>query len=98
MDIKAIVGGAHDQDLGQGLAPQPTHSALRTLSSGGLGAWGPMWHGKKSLPSSTELTPHPLFQNASWFCLAWCTFFLVPSIIFAIKTSKYFHPIWKRLR
>ncbi|XP_036912646.1 prominin-2 isoform X1 [Sturnira hondurensis] len=35
--------------------------------------------------------------NASWFCLAWCTFLLVPSIIFAIKTSKYFHPIWKRL-
>ncbi|XP_059515101.1 prominin-2 isoform X3 [Myotis daubentonii] len=35
--------------------------------------------------------------NAFWFCLAWCTFFLVPSIIFAIKTSKYFHPIWKRL-
>ncbi|XP_054431487.1 prominin-2 [Pteronotus mesoamericanus] len=35
--------------------------------------------------------------NASWFCLAWCTFFLVPSIIFAIKTSKYFHPVWKRL-
>ncbi|XP_036162669.1 prominin-2 isoform X2 [Myotis myotis] len=35
--------------------------------------------------------------NAFWFCLAWCTFFLVPSIIFSIKTSKYFHPIWKRL-
>ncbi|KAM8787352.1 prominin-2 isoform 2-T2 [Rhynchonycteris naso] len=35
--------------------------------------------------------------NAFWFCLAWCTFFLVPSIIFAIKTCKYFHPIWKRL-
>ncbi|XP_008698754.2 prominin-2 [Ursus maritimus] len=35
--------------------------------------------------------------NAFWFCLAWCTFFLIPSIIFAVKTSKYFHPIWKRL-
>ncbi|XP_059044413.1 prominin-2 isoform X1 [Mustela lutreola] len=35
--------------------------------------------------------------NAFWFCLAWCTFFLIPSIIFAVKTSKHFHPIWKRL-
>ncbi|XP_046925747.1 prominin-2 [Lynx rufus] len=35
--------------------------------------------------------------NAFWFCLAWCTFFLIPSIIFAVKTSKYFRPIWKRL-
>ncbi|XP_006873611.1 PREDICTED: prominin-2 [Chrysochloris asiatica] len=35
--------------------------------------------------------------NAFWFCLAWCTFFLIPSIIFAIKTSKYFRPIRKRL-
>ncbi|XP_047710639.1 prominin-2 isoform X1 [Prionailurus viverrinus] len=35
--------------------------------------------------------------NTFWFCLAWCTFFLIPSIIFAIKTSKYFRPIWKRL-
>ncbi|ELV11524.1 Prominin-2, partial [Tupaia chinensis] len=36
--------------------------------------------------------------NAFWFCLAWCTFFLVPSIVFAVKTSKYFRPIRKRLR
>lgn len=55
-------------------------------------------HTELPSPSPRELTPHPLLQNAFWFCLAWCTFFLVPSIIFAIKTSKYFHPIWKRLR
>ncbi|XP_045139879.1 prominin-2 isoform X2 [Echinops telfairi] len=36
--------------------------------------------------------------NAFWFCLAWCTFFLIPSIIFAVKTAKYFRPIRKRLR
>ncbi|KAM6178277.1 prominin-2 [Rhynchocyon petersi] len=35
--------------------------------------------------------------NAFWFCLAWCTFFLIPSIIFAVKTSKHFRPIRKRL-
>nr|XP_040126858.1 prominin-2 [Ictidomys tridecemlineatus] len=35
--------------------------------------------------------------NAFWFCLAWCTFFLIPSIVFAVKTSKYFRPIRKRL-
>ncbi|XP_006903284.1 PREDICTED: prominin-2 [Elephantulus edwardii] len=35
--------------------------------------------------------------NAFWFCLAWCTFLLIPSIIFAVKTSKYFRPIQKRL-
>ncbi|XP_032325431.1 LOW QUALITY PROTEIN: prominin-2 [Camelus ferus] len=35
--------------------------------------------------------------NAFWFCLAGCTFFLIPSIIFAVKTSKYFRPIRKRL-
>ncbi|XP_020040710.2 prominin-2 isoform X1 [Castor canadensis] len=35
--------------------------------------------------------------NAFWFCLGWCTFFLIPSIIFAIKISKYFRPIRKRL-
>lgn len=44
------------------------------------------------------LTPHPPSQNAFWFCLGWCTFFLIPSIVFAIKTSKYFRPIRKRLR
>ncbi|XP_021508285.1 prominin-2 isoform X3 [Meriones unguiculatus] len=36
--------------------------------------------------------------NAFWFCLGWCTFLLIPSIIFAVKTSKYFRPIRKRLR
>ncbi|KAF4016084.1 hypothetical protein G4228_008129 [Cervus hanglu yarkandensis] len=35
--------------------------------------------------------------NAFWFCLGWCTFFLIPSIVFAVKTSKYFRPIRKRL-
>ncbi|XP_034350663.1 prominin-2 isoform X1 [Arvicanthis niloticus] len=35
--------------------------------------------------------------NAFWFCLGWCAFFLIPSIIFAVKTSKYFRPIRKRL-
>ncbi|KAM4866708.1 prominin-2 [Thomomys bottae] len=35
--------------------------------------------------------------NAFWFSLGWCTFFLIPSIIFAVKTSKYFRPIRKRL-
>ncbi|KAB0401359.1 hypothetical protein E2I00_005018, partial [Balaenoptera physalus] len=35
--------------------------------------------------------------NAFWFCLGWCTFLLIPSIIFAVKTSKYFRPIRKRL-
>lgn len=50
------------------------------------------------LLSPGELIPRPLLQNAFWFCLAWCTFFLLPSVVFAVKTSKYFHPIWKRLR
>ncbi|XP_076989860.1 prominin-2 [Tamandua tetradactyla] len=35
--------------------------------------------------------------NAFWLCLAGCTFFLIPSIIFAVKTSKYFRPVRKRL-
>ncbi|XP_005400701.1 PREDICTED: prominin-2 [Chinchilla lanigera] len=35
--------------------------------------------------------------NTFWFCLGWCTFFLIPSIIFAVKTAKYFRPIRKRL-
>ncbi|XP_030694828.2 prominin-2 isoform X5 [Globicephala melas] len=35
--------------------------------------------------------------NAFWFCLGWCAFFLIPSVIFAVKTSRYFHPIGKRL-
>ncbi|XP_073096645.1 prominin-2 isoform X3 [Manis javanica] len=35
--------------------------------------------------------------NAFWFCLSWCAFFLIPSIVFAVKTSKYFRPIRKRL-
>lgn len=53
------------------------------------------------MPESTQhsvLTPHSLSQNAFWFCLGWCTFFLIPSIVFAVKTSKYFRPIRKRLR
>uniref|UniRef100_A0A6I8PL05 Prominin 2 n=1 Tax=Ornithorhynchus anatinus TaxID=9258 RepID=A0A6I8PL05_ORNAN len=35
--------------------------------------------------------------NAFWFCLAWCTFLLIPSMIFAIKMTKHFRPIRKRL-
>ncbi|XP_062933908.1 prominin-2-like [Cynocephalus volans] len=35
--------------------------------------------------------------NAFSFCLGWCNFFLIPSIVFAIKTAKYFRPIRKRL-
>nr|AFP49904.1 prominin-2 [Ambystoma mexicanum] len=31
--------------------------------------------------------------NGFWFSLGWCTLFLIPSIIFAVKTSKYFRPI-----
>nr|XP_014348721.1 PREDICTED: prominin-2 isoform X1 [Latimeria chalumnae] len=31
--------------------------------------------------------------NAFWYCLAWATLFLIPSIIFAVKTAKYFRPI-----
>uniref|UniRef100_A0A8C4RDJ4 Prominin-2-like n=2 Tax=Erpetoichthys calabaricus TaxID=27687 RepID=A0A8C4RDJ4_ERPCA len=31
--------------------------------------------------------------NAFWFCLGWCTLFLIPNIIFAVKTAKYFRPI-----
>ncbi|TFJ97150.1 Prominin-2 [Platysternon megacephalum] len=35
--------------------------------------------------------------NAFWFSLGCCTFFLVPSIIFAIKLTKHFRPIRNRL-
>ncbi|XP_030057495.1 prominin-2 isoform X2 [Microcaecilia unicolor] len=35
--------------------------------------------------------------NAFWFCLGWCTIFLIPSTIFSIKTVKYFQPLEKRL-
>ncbi|XP_067857439.1 prominin-2-like [Heptranchias perlo] len=31
--------------------------------------------------------------NAFWFCLGWCTLFLIPSIIFAVKTAKHYRPI-----
>ncbi|XP_078523154.1 prominin-2 isoform X1 [Lissotriton helveticus] len=36
--------------------------------------------------------------NAFWFSLGWCTLLLIPSIIFAVKTSKYFRPIRRSLR
>ncbi|XP_077161952.1 prominin-2 [Paroedura picta] len=35
--------------------------------------------------------------NAFWFSLGCCTFFLIPSIIFAIKTTKHLRPIRHRL-
>uniref|UniRef100_A0A8C3FBD5 Prominin 2 n=1 Tax=Chrysemys picta bellii TaxID=8478 RepID=A0A8C3FBD5_CHRPI len=35
--------------------------------------------------------------NAFWFSLGCCTFFLIPSIIFAIKLTKHFRPIRNRL-
>nr|XP_025043554.1 prominin-2 [Pelodiscus sinensis] len=35
--------------------------------------------------------------NAFWFSLGCCTFFLIPSIIFAIKLTKHFLPIRNRL-
>ncbi|XP_062927387.1 prominin-1-A-like [Mobula hypostoma] len=28
--------------------------------------------------------------NAFWFCMGWCTIFLIPSIIFAVKLAKYY--------
>ncbi|XP_059803060.1 prominin-1-A-like [Hypanus sabinus] len=28
--------------------------------------------------------------NAFWFCMGWCTIFLIPSIIFAVKLAKFF--------
>ncbi|XP_032869604.1 prominin-2 [Amblyraja radiata] len=31
--------------------------------------------------------------NAFWFCLGWCTLFLIPSIIFAVKTAKQYRTI-----
>ncbi|XP_078064104.1 prominin-2-like, partial [Mustelus asterias] len=31
--------------------------------------------------------------NAFWFCLGWCTLFLIPSIIFAVKTAKHYRPV-----
>ncbi len=30
-----------------------------------------------------------LFQNAFWFCLGWCLFFMVPSLILSVKITKY---------
>nr|XP_056716601.1 prominin-2 [Euleptes europaea] len=35
--------------------------------------------------------------NAFWFSLGCCTFFLIPSIFFAIKTTKHLRPIRHRL-
>uniref|UniRef100_A0A8C3KCC2 Prominin 2 n=1 Tax=Calidris pygmaea TaxID=425635 RepID=A0A8C3KCC2_9CHAR len=35
--------------------------------------------------------------NAFWFSLGCCTFFLIPSIIFAIRLTKHFRPIRNRL-
>lgn len=36
-------------------------------------------------------------QNAFWFSLGCCTFFLIPNIIFAIRLTKHFRPIRNRL-
>ncbi|XP_063276751.1 prominin-2 isoform X1 [Prinia subflava] len=35
--------------------------------------------------------------NAFWFSLGCCTFFLIPSIIFAVRLTKHFRPIRNRL-
>ncbi|XP_066570339.1 prominin-2 [Amia ocellicauda] len=34
--------------------------------------------------------------NAYWLCLGWCTVFLIPSAIFAVRTAKHFRPILRR--
>nr|XP_015202437.1 PREDICTED: prominin-2 [Lepisosteus oculatus]XP_015202508.1 PREDICTED: prominin-2 [Lepisosteus oculatus]XP_015202565.1 PREDICTED: prominin-2 [Lepisosteus oculatus] len=34
--------------------------------------------------------------NAFWHCLGWCSVFLIPSIIFAVKTAKYLRPTLSR--
>lgn len=36
-------------------------------------------------------------QNAFWFSLGCCTFFLIPNIIFAVRLTKHFRPIRNRL-
>uniref|UniRef100_A0A4W3HZF7 Uncharacterized protein n=1 Tax=Callorhinchus milii TaxID=7868 RepID=A0A4W3HZF7_CALMI len=49
--------------------------------------------GNKPLPEQFIWGIARLPGNAFWFCLAWCTLFLIPSIIFAVKTAKHFRPI-----
>ncbi|KAM8972360.1 prominin-2 [Pelodytes ibericus] len=36
--------------------------------------------------------------NGFWFCLGWCTFFLIPNIIFSIKSSEHINPLGPRSR
>lgn len=30
-------------------------------------------------------------QNSFWFSLGWCTLFLLPSIILAVRLAKFYH-------
>ncbi|XP_053320646.1 prominin-2 [Spea bombifrons] len=36
--------------------------------------------------------------NGFWFCLGWCTFFLIPNVIFSIKSSEHIMPLESRFR
>lgn len=55
-------------------------------------AWG------LPLPAQLHGNPHALsLQNAFWFSLGCCTFFLIPNIIFAVRLTKHFRPIRNRL-
>lgn len=50
------------------------------------------------LPAQSSRDPCVLsLQNAFWFSLGCCTFFLIPNIIFAIRLTKHFRPIRNRL-
>lgn len=56
--------------------------------------------GARGLPLPVQLSGDPRVlssQNAFWFSLGCCTFFLIPNIIFAIRLTKHFRPIRNRL-
>lgn len=42
------------------------------------------------LSPSLTAPPSPGPQNAFWFSLGWCTIFLLPSIILAVRLAKFY--------
>jgi len=55
------------------------------------GLWGTAGSGRGS--PSCCLGPDgspPCIQNAFWFSLGWCTFFLLPSIILSVRLAKFY--------
>lgn len=88
--------GANEHKFGAARADSSPNTPTTTRTSHRKAPQTPLEPGGCLMQLSRD--PRALsLQNAFWFSLGCCTFFLIPNIIFAIRLTKHFRPIRNRL-